>query len=188
MSIYSSRDLVVLVADKNLEFALRGILCRCRALRIKEIQPEIYVHPHRDPGCLRGGVDFLRPFINKCAHALIIFDREGCGQSNKSREQLESNVEEQLTKSGWDGRAAVVVIDPELENWVWSTSPHVDKVLGWKKGSIRRWLVNEGLLRSGQAKPEKPKEALERTLQISRTSRSSALYLQLAEKVSFREC
>jgi hypothetical protein len=33
-----------------------------------------------------------------------------------------------LFTSGWENRAAAVVLDPELEIWVWSDSPEVEAV------------------------------------------------------------
>ena len=44
-------DLVCLVADKNLEAAIDGILRRPKAIGIREVQGELVVHPQRDPGC-----------------------------------------------------------------------------------------------------------------------------------------
>ncbi|MBI5557948.1 MAG: hypothetical protein HY885_09940 [Deltaproteobacteria bacterium] len=182
-------DLVVLVADKDMEFAIKGILGRAQALRIREPMPVVHVHPERDPGCLLRGHDFLSLFRNQFAHALILLDREGCGQ-DRSRETLEAMIEKRLSESGWGGRAAAVVIDPELEMWVWSDSPQVDAVLGWqgRNPDLRSWLKDKKFLQEGQAKPERPKEAIELALRTARKSRSSSLYDQLARQVSLGRC
>ena len=52
-------------------------------------------------------------------------------------ENLETEAEQRLSSSGWDDRAVAIVLDPELEIWVWSDSPEVDDVLGWR-GRIPR--------------------------------------------------
>jgi len=113
----NNKDLVILVADRNMEYAIKGLLGRTKAFIIREVTSEIYVHPGHDSGCLLHGCDFLRPFVNQYNHALIVLDHEGCGQEEKTRIELEKNIETQLTASGWNDRAAAIVIEPELENW-----------------------------------------------------------------------
>ncbi len=184
-------DLVVLVADKNMEFAVKGILGRTQALGIRELMPVVHVHPEKDPGCLLRGHEFLSLFCNQYAHAIIMLDFEGSGREETDRERLELEIEKRLSQSGWgDDRAAAVVIGPELEMWVWSDSPQVDAVLGWqgKSPELRTWLKAKGLLQEEEAKPERPKEAMELALRAARKPRSSALYLQLARQVSMARC
>lgn len=184
------KNLVVLAPDKNIEFAVRGLLSRQQAIGIAQITSEIHVHPQRDPGCLLTAHSFLRQFANSYAHALVIFDREGCGQEEKTREALEEDLEERLSQNGWEDRAAAIALDPEIEIWVWSDSPRVDSILGWEGRSpdLRSWLVEQGFIISAQAKPSRPKEAMEQALRMVRKSRSSALFLQLAQKVSLDRC
>lgn len=185
------KDLAVLIADKNMEGAIRGLLSRPRSLGLRDISCDLFVHPDRDPGCLRRGHDFLRPFCHRYAHALIVFDREGSGQEAVERTALEQDVENRLSSSGWEDRAAAVVIDPELEIWVWTDSPHVEAALGWETrgpSSLREWLKQKGWLPEGTSKPTQPKRAVEEALRISRRPRSSAVYQQLAQRVSFDRC
>lgn len=184
------QDLVVLVADKNMEFAIKGILGRAQALGIREAIPVVHVHPEKDPGCLLRGHEFLGLFQNQYAHALILLDCEGCGREESAREVLEDEIEKRLSQSGWGGRSAAVVIAPELEMWVWSDSPQVDTVLGWQRESpdLRSWLKTLNFLHEGQAKPDRPKEALELALRTVRKPRSSSLYFQLAQQVSMGRC
>jgi nucleotide-binding universal stress UspA family protein len=187
----TTRDLIVLVADKNTEFALKGLLSRrARSLRIRPLTADIFVHPERDPGCLLRARDFLRPHVARYHHALVLFDRDGCGQEQKDRAALERQVEEQLAQAGWGERAAAVVLDPELEIWVWSDSPHVEKALGWQGRSpgLRSWLVNSKLLDADRPKPVDPKRAVEEALRLARKPRSSNLYLELASSVGFEGC
>lgn len=115
---------------------------------------------------------------------------DGCGQEGLSRAALEQQVEARLFAAGWGDRAAVVVIDPELEAWVWNDSPHVAMALGWEAGesSLKEWLKEKGWLPEGRTKPTQPKTAVEEALRLSRRPRSSSVYLQLAQKVSFDRC
>jgi hypothetical protein len=185
-----SKDLVVLTADKNAQFAVQGILSRFKSLSIRQLETDYYVHPEKDPGVLHHAHDFLRPFSKSHEHALVLMDREGSGQEETSREALQQGIENELNASGWNGRAAAVVIDPEIDIWVWSDSPHVDHELGWSNHvpALRTWLREKGFLPRDVVKPQRPKEALETALREVKMPRSSAIYRALAEKVSLSRC
>ena len=189
MSPVPQKDLIILVADKNMEFAVRGILTRLEALGIRDITYDLYVHPERDPGCLNRGHDFLRPFFKSHARALMLLDHHGCGHESATSESLECEIENRLAQSGWKDCAAIV-ISPELENWAWSDSPHVDTILGWegRKPDLKCWLVENGHWVDGESKPRIPKEALEAAIRLVRKQRSSSLYRDLASKVSLDRC
>lgn len=184
------KDLVILVADRNMEYTMKGLLSRPRALKIREITYDIFGHPQHDSGCLLYGCDFLRPFVNQYNHALIMLDHEGCGQEQQIRTALEEGIEKQLSSSGWNDRAVAIVIEPELENWVWSDSPHVDSILGWagRQPDLKIWLNIQGFLNEGQSKPIHPKKAMAKALKNAQKAHSSALFLQLAQKVSVDRC
>ena len=185
------KDLIALVADKNMESILRGLLTRTESLGIRILNYDVFTHIERDPGCLRKSHDFLRTHHRNYRHALVMFDRVGCGSENKSREELEQLVEDRLSQSGWEDRGAVIVIDPELENWVWTNSPHVQTALGWEGRipNLREWLISEGFLQTPAApKPSHPKEAVEKATRIAKKPRSSSIYLQLAKSVTLAGC
>lgn len=184
------KDLVCLVADKNMEQTLLGLLNRPEALGIRAPTFDLFVHEERDPGCCRHGAEFLRAFSTRYRHALLLFDHEGCGQEDSSSETLERRLESELRRNGWDDRARVIAIEPELEVWVWSDSPEVDAILGWsgRLPDLRAWLRQEGWLGGDAVKPDEPKEAVEAALYEVRKPRSSATYRKLAESVSFRRC
>jgi len=183
-------DLVVLTACDNAKSAVSGILSREKSLGIRPIRATFYVHPGRDPGCYRHAAEFLRAHAARFRHAIVVFDREGCGRDATPARELEKDVEGRLHSSGWKDRAAVIVCDPELDIWVWSQSPHVESKLGWKGRSpdLVSWLRNRELLEDGALKPRRPKEALEAALREVRKPRSSAVYKALAEVVSFQGC
>lgn len=184
------KDLIVLAADGQIEFAVKGLLTRNQAFGFHEISYDIFVHPHRDPGCLLRCHDFLRPFCHQYAHAFVMFDREGCGKEEFPRELLENEVEKRLSESGWNNRATVIVLDPELEIWVWSDSPEVAQILGWsgKSPPLSLWLQQTGYLGGHQQKPKSPKEAMEEALRIANKRRSSSIYLELAKRVGVDRC
>jgi hypothetical protein len=183
------KELLVLCADRNIEFAVRGLLGRLAGVRLRAIRYDIYVHPERDPGCVNRSPEFLRPFAGSYSHALVLFDHAGSGREREAPEQVEESIEARLDGQGWEGSAAVAIA-PELENWVWADSPHVPDVLGWKgpHGTLRQWLEARGFWPSGETKPTRPKEALEAVLRDRHKPRSSSIYLDLAGKVSLDRC
>jgi len=185
-----SKDLIVLVADKNMEFALKGILSRLKDMEMRDIQYDIYVHPERDPGCFLRCHSFLISFLKQHAHALVLLDHEGSGRESQTLKDMEKDICKRLSQSGWEDRADAVVIDPELEMWVWSDSPYVDSILGWgnRHPTLREWLQKNKYVQTGKIKPERPKEAMEKVLKEVKKPRSSSLYLQIAKTVNLQKC
>lgn len=183
-------DLVALVADKNTEHGLRALLARGRALRMRAVTADVFVHPERDPGCLLRAHDFLRALPTEYAYALVVFDCHGCGRSDVSPSDLETEVEANLSRPGWAGRGRAIVFAPELEAWVWADSPHVESVLGWRgrHPTLADRLAARGHLAPGLAKPSAPKRAIEEALEVARKPRSSSLYADLAARVSVEGC
>lgn len=179
---------MVLVADKNMSQALRGILETPARLGVRQIDIlGIHVHPKRDPAVYRQAHDFLRSFQRQSDYALVLFDRDGCG-STRSREELELDIETRLAQNGWGRRCAAICIEPELESWVWSKSPHVASALGWERQELQSWLDEGGHWPKPARKPAKPKEVVEAALRAKNIPRSSSIYYEIATKVSFDGC
>jgi hypothetical protein len=184
-------DLYVLVADLDQQQALQALLgSRAESLGIRGVRFEVTKHPQRDGGCFTGAPALLQTLQSQAAHAIVVLDREGCGAEDKSAEEIESDLDARLTSSGWGSRARSVVIDPEIEIWVWSSSPHVDDTLGWtgRSPTLREWLVRQGFLQASEDKPARPKEALRAALRESQMRPSAALFAQLAERVGLERC
>lgn len=183
------KDLIVLAADKDIEITVQTLLSqRPAAFGARAITFDVRVHPQHDSGCFHRSHDFLRPLHRQYHRGLVIFDYDGCGSGHLRRE-TENQVERRLAANGWDGRCACVVIEPELEIWVWTDSPHVPTAIGWtQEVSVRDWLAERGLWRHDSHKPEPPKEALERVLRAIGRPRSAALYGDLAARVSLAHC
>lgn len=184
------KDLVILAADNDMKHALNGILTRPKSLDIRPIETDIRIHPEHDPACARSGVEFLGIFWGQYRHALLVFDHEGSGKESVGAIELEESLNAEFTRSVWGDNAKAIVLSPELEAWIWSDSPHVDDVTGWKNRSprLRPWLVEKGWMETGRTKPNRPKEAFVAALKEAGVPQSASLYKQIAAKVSLRRC
>jgi hypothetical protein len=185
------KDLVALVADKNTESALEGLLGRGCDFGMRVVDYDVFVHPRRDPGCFNEAEEFLRPLANAYAHAVVVFDHHGCGQESRRAANVRDLVRARLQRNGWPDTAAdVIVIAPELEAWVWSDSPVVEECLGWsgRSPALRQWLASKQLWPLGIAKPPDPKKAVETALRTARIPRSSAVYGDLAQRLHIQGC
>lgn len=186
-------DLVILVADKDMEHTLRGLLSRPRSLGIRNVEYKVISHPEHDGGCRSTGTDLLRSFSSTADYALLIFDWEGCGAKAKTPEALEQQLQGKLSANGWENRNAAIVIQPELEAWIWANSSKVDRILSWPAalpgtGDMRDWLREQEWTEERSAKPRRPKEAFRAVLQHIKKPVSSSIFRQLAETISFRNC
>ncbi len=190
IDLRSQKDLVALVADRDMEFAVRGLLSNPEKLGIRPLCADVFTHLQRDPGCRKGGHEFLRPYSRLYRYALVIFDRHGCGRDLDPRQAIEADLEQRLAGSGWEDRAAAVCIDPELEVWVWSDSSQVATVLGWqgKQQAFETWLHGQPFLSAGNLKPANPKECMRTALRLANKPASPALFAELADKVSYGRC
>lgn len=186
------KDLIVLAADKHIRSTLRGIMDHPKKLDIRRVSCDIRLSPGNDSGCRQRAADTLRHFHNQYRYALVVFDHQGCGTEKQSREDIQTEVRDQLERNGWQGaRAQVIVIEPELEAWVWSKSPRVPEILGWKGGykTLKGWLEDEGCWQQNAVKPHDPKRAMRRVIKKSgNAKRSPSIYTKLAAEVSFRNC
>lgn len=183
------KDLIVLVADQDMKAALEALLARSESLGIRPIQFEVRPHPRHDAGCRTQSAEFLRPFINKFAHALVLFDHEGSGAEQTAVSELEDEIRNGLSQTGWNGRAHVIVLEPELEAWVWSDSPLLDDCCGWSGQSraLREWVADQFQIQDN-GKPARPKEAFHAVLRMTKKIPSSSLFRVLASKVGLRRC
>lgn len=186
------KDLVVLVADSQQKQTVATLLIeRHQSLGIRrvpvDINSDILSHPRHDPGVFHEAGDFLSVFAQQYQHALVLIDAEW-GGSPLSAEEIDEKIQDDLNSNGWEKRSAVVVIEPELESWVWSRSIHVPELLGtnWKK--IKDLGHRTGYWQKREIKPSYPKELLDMILHHSRKRRSASLYQQLARQVSLEAC
>jgi len=176
------QDLIVLCADLDMKLGVKALLNRSQHLGFRAVEFEAYTHDQRDPGVFQKAHDFLRPQCSRFRYAIAMCDFEGCGREKKHpREHIEGPIEQRLRSNGWTGRGAAIVIEPELEAWVWVDWRALAEDAGWRDGeaSLRDWMMEQGLIGAPQANPPRPKEALERVLRKTTKGRSASLFAAL---------
>jgi hypothetical protein len=181
-------DLVVLTADKNMQFALNGALRRSEALGIRPIQFRILVHSERDGGARTTGPDLLALQTALYDRCLLILDHEGCGAEDTAPNVLEQSLDGRLSNH-WGDRAKSIVVAPEFDLWMWGSDNSLSQVFDWPIATpIRDWLSAKGFQFDGNGKPLRPKECLEAIQAVHRIPRSSALYENIATQISLARC
>lgn len=181
------KDLLCWVPDADIQAVLQVILeNRRESIQMRQVTFDIFRHKQRDPGLFATGVSLLSESQRNYHHVLIILDAAWEGAPRNLQQALDGKI----TQAGLQDWAQAVVIDPELEVWVWSQFRHVAEALGWKGGvkSMSLWLMQRGLLNPKDTKPKDPKKAAEEVLRYVGKPRSSSIYRELAKKVGLRNC
>jgi hypothetical protein len=192
------RDLLFLVADTNMEYALRGFFERERPHLSIGCGPIVFdPAPNRDivvaagdndSGLYKRAGDWLREAASHYRHVVIMIDAEWDG--SPGAEAIRRKLSEELAVAGWPEDAGLaLVLEPEVDIWLWADSPHVATAMRWPSSdALRAALEREGWLEVGAIKPKRPKEAAEWALRQQRQPRSSALYRKIASRVSLNRC
>ena len=174
-----------------MEAMVSEALKRHQALGIRKIDHEIIRHPQHDPGCFSDSVSYLRGYQKRFLHAIVLLDCAFSGAPSGGRSEIESSMNNTFALAEMSGWAYPIAIEPELENWVWVDSPHLNGAIGWDEDRLespRAWLEARGLWTSGSSKPSLPKEALEATCRECRIPFSAAIHKGVARKVSLQKC
>lgn len=180
------KDLLVLTADKNALFLIESFLERINSGNV--FTYKVISHPGHDCGVIKKAAEFVRPFINEYNYLITIFDYEGCGD-NATIMNIENKVITLLSQNGWQDKNDCLVIDPEIDLWVWVNECYLRKISNWTSSqSIYDFLKQNGFSFNSQNKPDRPKEAFEFLLRKQQIPRSSSLYKSLAKIANYKKC
>lgn len=187
------RDLLVLVADADIREVMRGVLERSDPVAACRLDFDVQRHLERDGGCRTKAATHLRSFLKRFRYCMVVFDRHGCG-SRAPREAIQQAVESDLARNGWSERAKVIVIEPELEAWIWGDLKAASEHVGWPGDhtALREWLADKGHWPHGQDKPSDPKLAMQEAMSHSplrrKPRRSARVYGKIAATARFDGC
>ena len=203
------RELAVLVADEGLKQMFQAFFARenfhqsigCTYFEIaaNDIKCEA---AQTDGAIYKRGHILARPLKYTHRRILIVLDRDWDGKRAKTAEEIRLNIESNLSRD-WN-EYAVIVIDPELECWIWVTTtadnvtyevhPHVRQCLAYESDvSLRKWLQDIGHWGVGESKPKDPKSAYLATIKHARSQGSSirqsnAIFAKIASRISPAAC
>jgi hypothetical protein len=83
-----------------------------------------------DPGLYVRGHELLRPFLSSHRYAVLVLDALWDGSPGAIN--IKKHLTERVLATGWkDDCFQVIVIEPELENWIWQKNEHVARELGF---------------------------------------------------------
>lgn len=190
------RDCVWLLADHTMYQVLQGFFDRtgfhmslgCGAFEFDPIIDTIVAEGRNDSGVLKWAGEYLQSYCTSHRHAVVMIDN--MFEGSPGPESIKSQILEKLVGTGWsEDQIAVIVIDPELEIWMWAHSPHVSRALGWQSQTeLREWLEHQGLWPPDSTKPSRPKQAFSKALAEKRKKFSSAHHRKIATEISVKKC
>ncbi len=188
------RELVILTADGTMNAVVAAFFSRANwhtTLGCAEfgIWPEqdIFNEPGKTDGTVhKRAHQILRPYLNTHRRALVLLDWQFGGEY--PAEQVHDEILTNLRRCGWDDRCEVVVIDPELEVWLWQDKPQIAQAVRFKDGGLRAHLRDQGLWPDGQPKPSDPKQVLQDLIRNHRAGAPMAVYTKIARSIGVSGC
>jgi len=125
-------DMLVVVPDRPFKKLIEALGARSAELQIGSFTCSIYVHPHRDAGVRKRGHILAR--VNRSRgmdqeqFALVLFDHHGSG-CNRTREECEAQVEQNLCRVNFGTKVACVCVSPEFERWLFTDLRELARVI-----------------------------------------------------------
>lgn len=189
------RECMFYVADLNMTETFKGFLARDQF--------------HRSLGCgffafdstidIRhaGGVadslhtqagQILRGY--QMTHRKLVVVQDCAFDGSPGQDVIKQNLANQLRSVGWqENDFLVLAIEPELEQWIWQDSVHVEMALKHQSPpSLKQLLIAQNAWPLGAAKPNNPKETLEKIARKNGVKRSGSVYGQISSKISIKFC
>jgi hypothetical protein len=159
------KDLLVYTADADAQAFMRSLLGRCRAIGIRELSFHIERHPQRDAGMVQSGAELVRMNKGRYRRVLLMWDHHGSGREHRhTPTEIETEICDKLDRFTWSGNHAVVVLIPELEQWLWYCESAVAAHCAISTEQLGQW-VEERAARLGvetnTLKQTLPKELFE---------------------------
>jgi hypothetical protein len=188
------KDCIFLLADKMMESTFKGFLGRNNFhlnLGTGPFTAEIIVDRQgRDSGVYKRAHEFLRGYHSTHGHAVAVLDNAWEGSPGASI--IEATIKDNLMRNGWrEENVEVIVIEPELEIWLWQDSPSIAGALRFDHSpypTLKKWLEAKGFWQDDALKPARPKEAFEHIARKSGFPISGATYARMVQQLSVRRC
>ena len=164
------KDLLVFVADADIEAFMRALLARPEALGIRRASFDIRRHPRRDSGMVGDGPELARTGKGEFRKALLILDHHGSGRDHRQTAvRIASDVVNRMDGVSWANNHAVAVLEPELEQWLWHCEPALAEHLHITLDQLREWttaFAQQAKQPPDSVKRDNPKELFEHIVKI----------------------
>lgn len=187
------RELIILVADGTMAAVVRAFFGRPFHYALEcapfDFDPatEIFNNPlEKDGGVHLRCHEILRPYLKTHRRALVIIDQQFGAE--RPADEVRGEMEQRLNANGWEGRAAAVVIHPELEVLLWQDNPHIERALRHTGPPLRQLLAEDGRWPLRAAKPHAPKEVIQELIRANCAGPPMVVYSQIARSVSTVGC
>lgn len=192
------RDIVFHLADGQMRACFEACFERthfyttlgCGVFNV-DPQTDIYqIAGQTDPGLYANAHKNLELHKSKYNHALIVLDRQW-NDSSKTPLDIELYITANMQRAGWAReRFEVVVIDPELETWLFQEKDIFLNAFKPFYGAqaLRDHLAETGCWPKGQAKPVDPKAAIGAALQFGKSVSRPVLFKNVCSRISVKDC
>ena len=136
------KDLIIRVADADMERFLHAILNKPKALGIRPIQFDIErnTDARGDSGMRANGVELTRMDKDDYHKEVLMWDYQGCGHEHKKSAQIvATETQDHLDRISWQDNSAVIIIEPELERWLWYCEQAIAAHLQKTVTELQQW-------------------------------------------------
>jgi len=158
-----SKDLLVVTADLDAQEVMKAILERCEALEIHPISFDVVRHLGRDPGLFVGAADYSKLMKEKYHKLIIMLDYHGSGCSDGGG-KCAATIQKQLDGVTWKSHSLAVIIEPELEEWLWHNEASIQKIFELSDAQLKEFVATFCKKHDCDVRSvtrEKPKELLD---------------------------
>jgi hypothetical protein len=180
------KDLLVVLEGRDDKEVMRAVLNRPNDLGIRTITFELdrrsRAVPTQEP-------DLARDQRKEFQFAICLWDHVGSPYENERPAQAQGKVQARLNQNTLRDCSKALVIDPELEIWLWQDQAAIATVLEVNAPQLIEWLDDwqKGYFPDkniGALIEQFPKEALEAVFQRAKEKPSAALYRRIASEAN----
>lgn len=192
------RDVIFHLADQHMEAGFRAFFARenwhhvlhCSRFNLDpDSERDIYRRGgYTDGGLWRHAHSNLAPFLGEYRHAVIVLDADF--EPHPGVETLREDITNNMRAAGWDEDSfCVVVIDKELEAWLWAPNLNVAQAFGHDDfDKMRDALAAKNLWNAGAAKPNDLKAARNLASKLGGRKTGGPIFRSVFGSISSRAC
>jgi hypothetical protein len=192
------RDVIFHLADQHMEAGFRAFFARdnwhhvlgCSRFGVDPESPrDIYRRGgHTDCGIWKHAHNNLLPFKDDYRYAVIVLDADF--EPHLGAEKLREDITKNMLGAGWPADSfCVVVIDKELEAWLWAPNVNVARAFGHSDfDQMREALAKKNLWNAGAPKPNDLKAARNLAAKLGGKKTGGPIFRGVFEGISRRAC